>query len=132
MGFSGLVISDDIFMGALSKNGYPPEKACVEAIGSGVDVIMLSEKKFGLVLKILILKAEEDENFAKELNRAIKNVIKSKIKLGILEMIEIPDENDENFAPKFFVRTNPNTSDFDLYKFDTDYNEGMKSFDMGK
>ena len=144
-GFTGLVFSDDIFMGALAKNGYPPEKAALEAIKADVDVIMLSEKRFGGVAGILLSKAKEDPDFAKEINRAAENVIRYKIKAGILEMIEMDDgageyselkdspfqKNDEKI-PAFTLRVNPNYKEFDLKKFDDDYHAGMKAFEMSK
>ena len=144
-GFTGLVFSDDIFMGALAKNGYPPEKAALEAIKAGVDVIMLSEKRFGGVAGILLSKAKEDPDFAKEINRAAENVIRYKIKAGILEMIEMDDgageyselkdspfqKNDEKI-PSFSVGVKHDYADFDLYRFNEDYKAGMKAFEMSK
>lgn len=144
-GFTGLVFSDDIFMGALAKNGYPPEKAALEAIKAGVDVIMLSEKRFGSVAGILLSKAKEDPDFAKEINRAAENVIRYKIKAGILELIEMDDgagekselkdspfqKNDEKI-PSFSVEVKHDYADFDLYRFNEDYKAGMKAFEMSK
>lgn len=153
--FSGLVISDDIFMGALAKNGYPPETAAFEAISAGVDVIMLSEKRFGSVAGIILKKAKEDAVFAKEVNRAAENVIRFKIKAGILELKETSggegelSENKKSASesepalasqnqslgatvPTFFVRINPNYADFDLHQFNEDYKSGMKAFELGK
>ena len=135
-GFNGLVFSDDIFMGALAKNGYPPQEACVKAIDAGVDVIMLSEKRFGHVAEILQKKAKEDDSFAKELDRAVKNVIRYKIKAGILlieENEQIPAENsnvleNEMTIPSFSVKINPKYEEFDLKKFDEDYKQGMKAY----
>jgi beta-N-acetylhexosaminidase len=85
MKFTGLVISDDIFMGALSDNGFPPEVAAIRAVESGVDVIMLSEKKFWSVAEILLARAEENQDFAKKLLDAEKKVIEFKIRKGILK-----------------------------------------------
>ena len=135
-GFSGLVISDDIFMGALAKNGYPPEKAAYEAISAGVDVIMLSEKRFGGVAGIILKKAQEDENFAKEVNRAAENVIRFKIKAGILELKEMDggeehSESNEKIL-QFAVEVKNDYADFDLYRFNEDYKAGMHAYEMGK
>ena len=129
-----LIFSDDIFMGALAKNGYPPEIAAVKAIEAGVDVIMLSEKRFGHVAKNLLSKAVEDKKFSEELNRAIKNVIKFKIKAGILELLEKSDSEsaEKNQVPIFFVRVNPNYADFNLYQFNEDYKSGMDAFNYSK
>lgn len=83
-GYDGLVISDDIFMAALEKNGFPPEKACIMALQAGVDVIMLSEKRFASSAAVLLKKAEEDAGFSRRLHDAQKRVIQFKIKSGIL------------------------------------------------
>ena len=143
--FSGLVISDDIFMGALAQNGYPPEKAAYEAISAGVDVIMLSEKRFGNVAGIILKKAQEDENFAKEVNRAAENVIRFKIKAGILELKEtnggegelsepnsLPLSKPSEKIPHFAVEVKGDYADFDLYRFNEDYKAGMHAYELGK
>lgn len=130
--FKGLVFSDDIFMGALAKNGYPPHEAAVKAIAAGVDVIMLSEKRFGHVAEILLEKSKEDENFARELDRAVKNVIRYKIKAGILVMEENDGavEADQMTVPSFSVKINPDYKEFDLKKFDEDYKAGMDAYNQ--
>ena len=144
--FNGLVISDDIFMGALAKNGYPPENAAIKALEAGVDVIMLSEKKFGRVAALILEEAGKKLSFAAELDRAAENVILYKIKAGILELTEkVPDLSEEaesfeekNLAseeradgekiPVFEVRVNPLYTEFNLEKFNEDYLAGMKAY----
>lgn len=85
LGFEGLVISDDIFMAALEKNGYPPEKAVVMAIEAGVDCIMISEKRFASSAKILYQKCNEDEEFSALVDKACQRIILYKMKSRILE-----------------------------------------------
>lgn len=126
--FSGLVFSDDIFMAALAKNGFPPEIAAVRAIEAGVDVIMLSEKRFGHVAEILLKKSKEDEAFAAELERAVRNVLRYKIKAGILILEENSSAADEMTVPSFSVKINPDYCEFDLKKFDQDYKLGMEAY----
>ncbi|MBO4404946.1 MAG: glycoside hydrolase family 3 protein, partial [Treponema sp.] len=82
--FKGLVISDDIFMAALEKNGFPPDKVSVMALEAGVDVIMLSEKRFSSAARALLKKAEKDVQFSKLLHDAEKRVLAFKIQKGIL------------------------------------------------
>ena len=91
LGYQGLVISDDIFMGALADNGFPPEKAALKAIEAGVDVIMLSEKKFADVAAFLLKEAENNKDFRDKLYEAEKRVIKFKISKGILGFREEAD-----------------------------------------
>ncbi len=91
LGFEGLVISDDIFMDALDANGFPPEKAAVRAIDAGVQVIMLSEKRFLDYALVLMKLGQEDPEFSRRLLDAQVAVIWFKIRKGILAMEELPD-----------------------------------------
>lgn len=84
MGFEGIIFSDDIFMGALAKNGYPPETACVKAIEAGVDVIMISEKRFLSPAMVLVEKAESDPSFMARIDESCRRVLKYKIESGII------------------------------------------------
>lgn len=124
LGFDGLVISDDIFMGALADNGYPPEKAAIQAIEAGVHVIMLSEKLFGKVAENLMDHAAKDKNFYMNLRNAEKKVLEYKLNAGILKIIEkdgkkkiVPATMEEQLGPvekriEQFKRANKEGMDF--------------------
>jgi beta-N-acetylhexosaminidase len=88
-GFKGIIFSDDIFMSALSENGYPPEKAAVLAVEAGVDVIMISEKRFAGPASVLTARAEQDSGFAEKIRSAAERIVEFKIRYGLLKM-----END--------------------------------------
>lgn len=98
--FKGIVFSDDIFMGALSNNGYPPEEAAVKAIEAGVDCIMISEKRFIGPAKMLVKKAKEDPLFAERIDNACRKIITYKVEKGILDCIENKDGMKDIFAGK--------------------------------
>lgn len=85
-GYEGLIFSDDIFMAALADNGYPPKKAVILAIQSGIDCIMISEKRFASSAKILYEKAKSDSEFLNLIENASFRVIKYKNKSGILKI----------------------------------------------
>lgn len=119
--YQGLVISDDIFMAALSKNGFPPEEAVVKAIESGTDIIMLSEKRFASALRVLLDRAKEDENFNKLLLEAEKKVIVSKIYYGLLELYREDG--------KIKVRNKNTSSDIDV-RLSNFKKEVSKGFDI--
>lgn len=105
-GYEGLVLSDDIFMAALEKNRFPPEKAAVMAVEAGIDVIMLSEKLFYPTLDILVKKSREDAAFKEKLDRASEQVIKAKIRMGLLELRENQGEFQLQVAsPHVFEET---------------------------
>ena len=84
-GYEGLIFSDDIFMGALADNGYPPEVAAIRAVEAGIDCIMISEKRFAKAGKVLYQRALEDEDFARKIDRALIRILKYKIKAGLLD-----------------------------------------------
>ena len=85
-GFNGIIFSDDIFMGALADNGYPPEKAVIMAIQAGIDCIMISEKRIGQSVEVLLKKALDDEDFEKRINESVRRIFDYKIKCGFLKL----------------------------------------------
>lgn len=108
--YSGLIISDDIFMAALEKNGFPPEKAVVMAVEAGVDLIMLSEKRFYDSLLILKEKALMDSSFMQKIDTSVKRIIEAKVNVGLFNFIKTesgykiePAELKENSIEKFNV-----------------------------
>ncbi len=118
LSYKNLVVSDDLFMAALAKNGFPPEKACVEAILAGTDVIMLSEKRFASVARILLEKSKQNPALKKRLREAETHVIEFKLSKGILKITEdgkiIPAEMKEK------------SQRFSEYK--SSYSEGVKLY----
>ena len=84
-GYQGLIFSDDIFMGALADNGYPPEVAAIRAVEAGVDCIMISEKRFAKAGKVLYNRAKEDAAFEAKINQAVKHILKYKIEAGLFD-----------------------------------------------
>ncbi|MCI1208959.1 MAG: glycoside hydrolase family 3 protein [Treponema sp.] len=89
MNFDGLIISDDIFMGALADNGFDSETAGIMAVQAGVNCIMISEKRFAAQEQVLIKRADADKNFAAKLEDSVRRIIIWKIQNGILRV-----END--------------------------------------
>ena len=84
-GYKGLIFSDDIFMGALSDNGYPPELAAIRAIEAGIDCIMISEKRFAKAGKVLYQRAKHDPSFEKRIDAAVKHILNYKIEAGLFD-----------------------------------------------
>ncbi|MCR5218240.1 glycoside hydrolase family 3 N-terminal domain-containing protein [Treponema sp.] len=121
--YDGLVISDDIFMAALTENGFPPEEAAVKAIEAGTDVIMLSEKRFAPALRILLDKAAIDETFKGRLENAERRVILSKIYYGLLEVYR------ENGQLKVVNKNTLADMDYRFNSFEKEYDKGMELYD---
>jgi len=85
-GYKGIIFSDDIFMGALADNGYPPEVAAVMAIEAGIDCIMTSEKRIGSQAKVLYNKAKTDSEFENRINESVKRILKYKLDCGLFTL----------------------------------------------
>jgi beta-N-acetylhexosaminidase len=86
LGFDGLIISDDVYMAALEKNGFPSKKAVVSAIEAGVDVLMISGKHFLPALEALKARAREDSAFAASLEESALKVLRFKVDCGALAL----------------------------------------------
>ena len=86
-GYKGIIFSDDIFMGALADNGYPPEVAVIAAIEAGIDCIMISEKRIESCVKILCAKAQESTSFAKRIDESVRRMFDYKISQGYLKTV---------------------------------------------
>lgn len=105
MEYQGIVFSDDVFMGALAGNGFPPETAAVKAIEAGINCIMISEKRISGPAKVVIQKAENDKNFAKLVDDSFRKIIEYKIKAGFFDFRLNSDGEYE------LVEKNPVSSD---------------------
>ena len=86
LGFEGIIFSDDIFMGALSKSGFTPEQAAVAAVEAGVDFIMMSEKNYDKAYNALLERYVSDEDFKQKVHNSAERIIKLKIKLDLLQV----------------------------------------------
>ncbi len=112
-GFNGLILSDDIFMGALADHGFSTDVAALKAVEAGIDIIMLSEKRFGSTAKILLDKAHSSPEFAQKIEESVCRVIKYKIKCGILELkqIDFDSEGKKLQIPSFTVELSSTFAD---------------------
>ena len=87
MGFSGTIISDDMLMGAISKN-YSTPKAIKMALLAGVDMFIIWKNHEDIINKSIdyIVSEVKNGNIPEEvLDRAVKNVLTLKLKMERLE-----------------------------------------------
>ena len=109
-GYEGLILSDDIFMAALEKNGFPPERSVMMAVEAGIDVIMLSEKKFGSVLKLILDRSREDESFKSLLDASVERILLAKVQAGLMSFQE--DESGVSLVCNESVANHWNEAEF--------------------
>ena len=122
-GYKGIIFSDDIFMGALADNGYPPEIAVIAAIEAGIDCIMISEKRIEACVKILCKKALEELDFEEKLNESVRRVIDCKINQGYLKV-----ELDDNWKYKVIINYPMLETNLGYDKFDNAKNKNIKLY----
>ncbi len=87
MGFSGTIISDDMLMGAISKN-YSTPKAIKMALLSGVDMFIIWKNHEDIINKSIdyIISEVKNGDIPEEvLDRAVKNVLMLKLKMEKLK-----------------------------------------------
>ena len=108
--YEGLILSDDIFMAALEKNGFPPERSVMMAVEAGIDVIMLSEKKFGSVLKLILDRSREDESFKSLLDASVERILLTKVQAGLMSFQE--DESGLSLVCNESVANHWNEAEF--------------------
>lgn len=82
LGYEGLAVSDDVYMGAVAAES--PENVAIRALEAGVDVIMISEKRFKPFLDAFLARAKEDPSFRARLEDAERRVISFKLEKGII------------------------------------------------
>lgn len=83
--FSGLVITDDISMGALVDGGRTSGENAVNAIRSGCDMIMTSDTDIQAIVTAIELEAGNDPVFEKRLEDAVVSVIRAKLDAGVVQ-----------------------------------------------
>jgi Beta-glucosidase-related glycosidases len=84
--FGGLVLSDDLYMGALDKAGFSPVAASQAALRAGVHLLMLSRPVYWTFIPKLAACMEDDFAFAETVERALKTVLKAKLCMGLMEL----------------------------------------------
>ncbi|MGB4337585.1 MAG: beta-N-acetylhexosaminidase [Bacillota bacterium] len=96
LGFEGVIITDDLFMGAISKR-FGLGEAGIMAINAGADIVLMchdpgeQEKAIGEILTA----AREGRIARERLDSAVRRVLEAKARFGLLE-----PEISDGTAPK--------------------------------
>jgi beta-N-acetylhexosaminidase len=84
LGFPGLLITDDFSMAAVASSGLGPEKAAVEALIAGADMVMTWPKNIAPVHRAILLSLEEGRLPRQRLREAARRIIAEKIRYGLV------------------------------------------------
>lgn len=89
IGFKGLILTDDIFMGAIADQGYDAYKSVESALLAGADMIMSSQKRFVHLIPYIQKRMMEDTHLMAGVNESFTKIIQTKIKTGVLRYHKI-------------------------------------------
>ena len=82
--FGGLVMTDDISMGALKDGEQTLKDKALLALSAGCDMVMCSASCFKECVQAISEKTESDKKFKARIDTAVFTILKTKIKAGIL------------------------------------------------
>lgn len=85
MAFDGVVITDDVAMAALGKNGYEGPEAAVLALEAGCDLVMVSSGNLRPIVRAIASRAESDPRFAARLDEAVARILRMKAAHGLVK-----------------------------------------------
>jgi beta-N-acetylhexosaminidase len=86
LGFAGLVISDDLRMGAI-KRKYPLDVSVVQAVNAGVDMLMVTDNTERRVMNALVRAVARGQVKRETIDAAYTRIIALKQKYGILRRL---------------------------------------------
>ncbi len=84
LGFTGLVLTDDIFMAAIADNGYDSYKAVESALFAGADMIMSSQKRCIHLINHLLERQQYSPVLRKQIEEKFRKIIRIKIETELL------------------------------------------------
>jgi beta-N-acetylhexosaminidase len=86
LGFDGVVVSDDLDMGAITKL-YSPGEAAIRAVKAGVDMVLVGHTRdnMAMVFDALAGALRNGEIDRQTIDRAVKRVLALKERFGLVE-----------------------------------------------
>ena len=86
LGFTGLVLTDSLEMGALGASGYPPPQAAALALAAGADLLLCNAglEVHRQVQAYLVHQVRAGAIPLARLDAAVENVLRTKRKFGVL------------------------------------------------
>ncbi|MDP3179041.1 MAG: glycoside hydrolase family 3 N-terminal domain-containing protein [Spirochaetaceae bacterium] len=88
LGFKGVVLTDDLYMKALTEDS-PPERTAVEALAAGADLLMLTWNGRAESVRDAIVRAVKDGRLDRErLYDAARRVVELKLRYGMSDDLD--------------------------------------------
>ena len=102
LNFKGLIITDDMAMKALKTDGHSTADNVLLALEAGCDMVMCSEAKFKELVEAISKKMKNESDFLKKIDDAVFTILKTKIKMGIIDEACKPIEKYKFNKEKFY------------------------------
>jgi beta-N-acetylhexosaminidase len=84
LGFKGLVISDDLQMGAI-KDRFPLELSAVQAVKAGVEILLVTDNMEGRIMNALVKAVQTGRVSVECIDEAYEHIMGMKVKYGIVK-----------------------------------------------
>ena len=93
LGYSGLIVTDSLEMGALADNGYPPPVGAPLALAAGADLLLFNRDHamHKLAFANLVGAVKEGKVSQEQLDSSVRRILEAKEKFGILNPTRIAD-----------------------------------------
>jgi beta-N-acetylhexosaminidase len=85
LGYTGISLGDDFSMSAIAASGLRPEKAAIEALKAGLDMVMVWPVNLRSVHRQILLALAEKRIPRERLQDAAVRIILEKIRFGLID-----------------------------------------------
>lgn len=96
LGYTGLIITDDMAMKALTKNGSTSEQNVLRALRAGCDMVMCSKPIFPQLVDAISAEALKNAAFARRLDNAVLRILALKSRGGLFASDAAPSVQADN------------------------------------
>ena len=83
LGYQGLVITDDLSMGAIRSLDPSPAQAAIRSIAAGCDMIMTSDPDIISVKNAIIKEMEGNPSFSRRVEESAERIVRAKLSVGL-------------------------------------------------
>lgn len=90
LSYQGIAMADDFAMGAIAKTGKSPEKAVVEALVAGIDMVMVWPRDLRKVHRAILSALKEGQLARPRLEDAVQRILMQKARYGLLRQETAP------------------------------------------
>ncbi|MCX7655219.1 MAG: glycoside hydrolase family 3 protein [Treponemataceae bacterium] len=85
LAYEGIALADDFSMGAIAKTGKIPERAVVEALAAGIDMVLVWPRDLRRVHQTILSAVKKGELPRSRLEDAVQRILMQKARYGLVD-----------------------------------------------